>query len=59
MRYESIELIANISLALSFLAALVFGIVETRERVGTVAKDLHWKPFTTFKPVSLLRLALS
>lgn len=31
MTHENIELIANISLALSFLAALVFGIVEFRE----------------------------
>src|SRR6185295_5260897 len=31
MRYETIELIANISLALSFLAAVIFGIVAARD----------------------------
>jgi len=49
MTYADIELIANISLALSFLIALVFGIVEVREAARNRREMLTMKTLRSFQ----------
>jgi hypothetical protein len=57
MNYNIVSIIADISLALSFIVALVFGVFQVLMRQGIERNVVRLKLFATFNQGSLLSLA--
>jgi hypothetical protein len=56
MNYNIVSIVADISLALSFIVALVFGIFQVRDAAGIERNVEGLKLFETFNPGSLRSL---